>query len=282
MKKPNALSIQINQPCHEDWNKMLPTKKGRHCESCSKTVVDFSRMTDSVILKKLSQATNACGRFNQDQLMRPLISISEQSSRKQWRYLAVASLGLLLSSEPALGTMNHQNPRFTLSILQQNYRFVYPEYSEFSGVVIDAESGTPLSNANITIFAIGETINVNADGTFYLKLRTEDFRTNEHVLIQAPAFESLELSLSSLFQNPEIKLTKSDLNEVKDLSEQRVTYLKVEMETDVTKISSCMVMGGISPSWTGGQNSRSSASDPDFLGQAWEAIGDLFTRKKSR
>lgn len=281
MKKPNTLSIQINQPCHEDWNKMYPTKNGRHCESCSKIVVDFSCMTDSEIIQQLSQASNACGRFNQDQLMRPLISNSEQSSRKQWRYLAVASLGLLLSFEPALGMINQQNPRFTPSIAQQSYRFVYPEYTEFSGVVIDSESGTPLSNATITIFAIGETINVNADGTFYLKLRTEDYRTNEHVLIQAPAFESLEFNLSSLFQNPEIKLTKSNLNEVKDPSELKTTFLKVELES--SSVAMGMVVVGFYSPYSGGiRHSQSSASEPDLLGQAWEAIEDLFSRKKAR
>jgi hypothetical protein len=282
MKKPNVLGIQINQPCHEDWNKMNPTKNGRHCESCSKIVVDFSNMTDAEIILVLSQKSTTCGRFKPEQLQRPLLAEKSHNSKSRWHILAAASLGAMLSIEPMYGMIYHQNPRFTSSIGQQSYRFVYPEYTEFSGVVIDAESGTPLSNATITIFAIGETINVNADGTFYLKLRTKDYRTNEHVLIQSPEFESLELNLSSLFQNSEIKLTKSDVTQVKDLSEQRVTYLKVEMETDVTEISSCMVMGGIGPSWSGGQNSRSSASDPDFLGQAWEAIEDLFSRKKAR
>ncbi len=282
MKNPNALNIQINQPCHEDWNKMMPAKNGRHCESCSKIVVDFSNMTDAEIILALSQTSNACGRFKPEQLMRPLLAEKAQKSKSRWHMLAAASLGALLSFEPMYGMIHHQHAALKSISSPPSYKFIYPEYTEFSGIVLEAELGIPLSRATITILALNETITVNADGTFYLKLRTEDFRKNEHVLIQAPEFESLELNLSSLFQNPEIKLTKSDAHEVKDLSEQRVTYLKVEMETDVTKISSCMVMGGIGPSWSGGQNSRSSASDPDFFGQAWEAIEDLFTRKKSR
>jgi len=138
-----------------------------------------------------------------------------------------------------------------------------------------------LSNATIVIFAIGETINVNADGTFYLKLRTEDYRTNEHVLIQAPAFESLEFNLSRLFQNPEIKLTKSDLNEVKDPSELKTTFLKVELES--SSVAMGMVVVGLYSPYSGGiRHSQSSASEPDLLGQAWEAIEDLFSRKKAR
>ena len=40
------LKITIPQPCHEDWDKMLPNPRGRHCNACAKTVVDFSIMSD--------------------------------------------------------------------------------------------------------------------------------------------------------------------------------------------------------------------------------------------
>jgi hypothetical protein len=63
--------IVIPKPCHEDWNKMNPNEKGRHCNSCAKTVVDFSTWADEDILKYLQKSKgNTCGRLSNTQLSR--------------------------------------------------------------------------------------------------------------------------------------------------------------------------------------------------------------------
>ena len=49
MKKETYLHIP--EPCHEQWDKMSPAQQGRFCQQCSKTVVDFSTMTDQQVLK---------------------------------------------------------------------------------------------------------------------------------------------------------------------------------------------------------------------------------------
>ena len=64
--------LQIPEPCHEDWNKMTPGDKGRFCDSCQKTVHDFTGMSDAQLIaffKKPSTAS-VCGRFYNDQLER--------------------------------------------------------------------------------------------------------------------------------------------------------------------------------------------------------------------
>ena len=64
------MKLSIPEPCHENWNKMTPTERGRFCNSCKKEVVDFSRMNKSQIkeyfLKKAAEKT--CGRFGTAQL----------------------------------------------------------------------------------------------------------------------------------------------------------------------------------------------------------------------
>ena len=35
--------ITIPKPCNKDWNSMSPNKKGRFCNSCSKTVIDLQK-----------------------------------------------------------------------------------------------------------------------------------------------------------------------------------------------------------------------------------------------
>ncbi|KQB43385.1 hypothetical protein RC62_3092 [Flavobacterium aquidurense] len=51
---------------------MLPNKEGRFCNSCSKTVIDFTKMGNTEIkkylLEKKSSQENICGHFKFDQI----------------------------------------------------------------------------------------------------------------------------------------------------------------------------------------------------------------------
>lgn len=73
MQEPNFI-VRIPEPCHEDWNKMKPEEKGRFCNSCSKTVIDFSNKTDNEIKAILDENKNGhlCGHFKKSQIDRPL------------------------------------------------------------------------------------------------------------------------------------------------------------------------------------------------------------------
>lgn len=73
MKNSNFI-IRIPEPCHEDWNKMQPEEKGRFCNSCNKTVLDFSNKTDVEIKSILDEQKNqqVCGHFKKSQVNRPL------------------------------------------------------------------------------------------------------------------------------------------------------------------------------------------------------------------
>ncbi|MDP1802523.1 MAG: hypothetical protein Q8L81_14280 [Bacteroidota bacterium] len=65
------MKISINEPCHENWDKMSPNDKGAFCLSCQKNVVDFSNKTVSQIkdfFRKKTDTESVCGRFEEDQL----------------------------------------------------------------------------------------------------------------------------------------------------------------------------------------------------------------------
>lgn len=70
IKNNKMLFISIPKPCNEDWNKMSLDEKGAFCQVCSKTVVDFTQMTDDEVknyfLKNSSAKT--CGHFKKSQL----------------------------------------------------------------------------------------------------------------------------------------------------------------------------------------------------------------------
>jgi TonB family protein len=64
------MKINIPQPCHENWNAMIPEGNGRFCGSCEKVVVDFTAMSQQEIIAyfKNTQGQKVCGRFYDTQL----------------------------------------------------------------------------------------------------------------------------------------------------------------------------------------------------------------------
>lgn len=65
------MKITINEPCHENWNKMPPNDQGAFCLSCQKNVIDFSSKSTGDIKRfftELPASHNVCGRFKENQL----------------------------------------------------------------------------------------------------------------------------------------------------------------------------------------------------------------------
>lgn len=60
-------NISIPKPCSESWQQMTPAGSGRHCQSCCKTVTDFTGMSNKQIIDYLSNTNHVCGRFNEQQ-----------------------------------------------------------------------------------------------------------------------------------------------------------------------------------------------------------------------
>jgi hypothetical protein len=84
----SQIKISIPEPCHEDWNKMIPNKNGRFCESCSKTVVDFTTMLPDDIKNYFleNRGKSICGRIKQSQLDSIIIKIPSSVLYSQTNY----------------------------------------------------------------------------------------------------------------------------------------------------------------------------------------------------
>lgn len=62
--------IHIPSPCSEDWSKMKIVHQSRFCDSCTKSVIDFTQMTREEVLTYLLENHNkkVCGHINRSQL----------------------------------------------------------------------------------------------------------------------------------------------------------------------------------------------------------------------
>jgi len=63
------MKLEIKEPCHEDWNKMKIGMISRHCASCDKSVMDFTKMHRAEIITYIlsNSNDNVCGRMTRDQ-----------------------------------------------------------------------------------------------------------------------------------------------------------------------------------------------------------------------
>ena len=73
--QPLNYIISIPEPCHKDWNSMTPDANGKFCNSCSKSVIDFTNKTDTEIHTMMMDRKDekVCGHFNKTQVNRPLL-----------------------------------------------------------------------------------------------------------------------------------------------------------------------------------------------------------------
>lgn len=96
------LRISVPEPCHENWQLMTPADKGRHCKSCDKVVVDFSRMTDAQVVSHFKNYQGkTCGRFRTEQLDRPMQLTVGQRLVRPIKYIAASLLAIEVFSYKA-------------------------------------------------------------------------------------------------------------------------------------------------------------------------------------
>lgn len=102
--------ITIPEPCHEDWNQMTPDQTGRFCNSCAKSVIDFTKMKAPEIQQYFiqNQGKKICGRFNNEQLDSVIIQIPRDILFSQVQFYKIFMLALLISM-PGLVSCQNSN-----------------------------------------------------------------------------------------------------------------------------------------------------------------------------
>jgi hypothetical protein len=108
----NRISLRLDEPCKQKWSEMTPVNNGRYCDSCEKTVIDFSLMTDNEILQFLAEKkTGFCGQFRASQLDRPFVETKLNGGAPRlnsfFAGLAIAGAAGSLSAQSADTTNAH-------------------------------------------------------------------------------------------------------------------------------------------------------------------------------
>lgn len=104
-------SIAIPKPCHEDWHQMTPKEKGKFCNSCSKTVIDFTKMNTHEIQDFIHKNKNnrICGHFKQTQLDSINLHIPSKVLEQRLNFHKLFLLALLITMGTTLMNCTNKN-----------------------------------------------------------------------------------------------------------------------------------------------------------------------------
>lgn len=166
--------LEIKEPCHESWEKMSPTEKGKFCSSCEKEVIDFVHVSDERLVEFLQKNDRKfCGRFTNEQLNRP-ISIERKKSGEK-NYLKLAASFLLLNF------VTHQSNADSESIKIEKTQGIH-DVSDNSnsqdtivikGKLIDAKTGLAINGGRVHDYN-GGIAESDKEGYFNFNIRTRN------------------------------------------------------------------------------------------------------------
>lgn len=198
-----TLKIELNNPCHEAWEDMHVTAPyRRHCASCTKEVIDFSKMTDGQLIDFFSKNTGPiCGRFRESQLTRKLSIVHHQRSswRKAAAVAAVLSLlgGSVYAQQPAPPIVPEKITQTTA-----NQPSPKPIPHTISGFVTDAVTGELLIGSSIQIAGTWQGTVTDVDGYFQLEVKSGQ----SSLIFSYMGYSSQKINLDKGAQHLEIAL----------------------------------------------------------------------------
>ncbi|MGH1433647.1 MAG: carboxypeptidase-like regulatory domain-containing protein [Lewinella sp.] len=172
MLKKTTLKIELTNPCDEAWEDMHVTAPyRRHCASCAKEVIDFSKMNDQQLVDFFSKSNGpVCGHFRESQLARELSIVHHH--RSSWRKAAAvaAVLSLLGGSIYAQqSTTPIATEKITQTVANQPTPAPIPQI--ISGFVTDATTGELLIGSSIQIEGTSQGTVTDVDGYFELEVQ---------------------------------------------------------------------------------------------------------------
>lgn len=177
------MKISIPNPCHENWNEMLPEENGRFCLSCRKCVLDFTKMTDEEILKH-SKQSGICVRINRYQVKQINSKSNLKSYLPKWfRYSSfVMAFGL---SSISFGQINHELKYTTTQIeeLMKKDTVITLRLQ-----VVDDFDGDPISGAKVFLIKKRKKYSTITDADGYFELEIPTKYLNDYLTVEGEYF----------------------------------------------------------------------------------------------
>ncbi|OIQ39965.1 MAG: hypothetical protein BM563_03585 [Bacteroidetes bacterium MedPE-SWsnd-G1] len=179
--------IEIPKPCHEKWNEMSTTERGRYCASCKKEVFDFRFITKQELGLLVKSNSEICGRFNQNQINQKL-SIREKP--KFGRLALLLSIPTFLTLNSPIFSQKNENQIEFNETKNSTENLILNDSIVISGNIKDLNG--PLPGANISIDRIRKGTTTDWHGNFELILNRSEVKLNEIITVSFIGFEVIK------------------------------------------------------------------------------------------
>jgi len=192
MKPSTSLLISIPEPCSQPWEEMAASANGRFCTHCSKTVVDFTGMSDAALLNYIKKNGMGCGRFSDSQLERVIVP-AVSPKRKFWPQLFL-SLGLFFGilKESAGQETNTDHTVIRMETVAASSDSLSKEPKAITGITIEGAvvdlRGDLVPSAGVSVYdtnnkQIGGTV-TNFDGNYRVVFPIDEIERQRIVIVE--------------------------------------------------------------------------------------------------
>jgi hypothetical protein len=164
------MKVTIKEPCHENWNKMNLTEKGRFCDSCKTEVVDFTEMSKSEIKAYfVNSKSEICVRIEDDKLY------DEKKSKIRMRPIWVAAASMFVFSKVGITQgrayispeKTKDKTQYQISTLNEKYKSISIEFQ-----IIDSKTKKGIPFVDIRFVDLDLHIKTDEKGNCHAKIPT--------------------------------------------------------------------------------------------------------------
>lgn len=197
------LTIHIPTPCTQNWNSFPQNATGGFCSQCSKTVIDFTQLSDKKLYQALQNPGKICGRFTQSQLNRDILFTNNQSLKLN---KILAGLLIIGSTQTGIANESHAHAQANAAktpteIIAKNGREAPKKSSKLAadsskfieGKIVD-EQMNPIVYATVTL-KNNKGVFTNNNGQFKLMV-PDTHKRKITIQVSAVGYEHQEISFS--------------------------------------------------------------------------------------
>jgi hypothetical protein len=198
-----ACTLNIETPCHQNWNAMDSSSEGKYCHQCSRNVIDLTKLSDTEILAIIKRSNDGlCGRITKKQSGRVLTHANAKYDLPVMRKMIA---GILLFSGAGSGVYGQTNPVANVQVRVKDTEEKKTDPAAppsdtvrnlFQGIVTDEETQEPLISATIMITGTGVGTTTDVDGKFVLKIPNDQLKDSIHVSIHYITYEAKSFAVS--------------------------------------------------------------------------------------